>query len=126
MPMDAEMGSSPAMFEPIDPKQAYESIVGRIESRIQMANSSLATSCRKDTEFHLLMAEASHNLPLATLLDAILPLMNPRAKQFKARFTGPGTRWARSGAQMLTPVRAAIMSRRFDSTQLRVCNSLPS
>lgn len=37
------------------------------------------------------------------------------AKQFKARFTGPGMRWSRSGAQNLLPVRATIMSRRFDT-----------
>jgi hypothetical protein len=48
------------------------------------------------------------------------------AKQFKARFTGPGMRWSRSGAQKLLPVRAAIMSRRFDSFWLRAYNSPPS
>ena len=36
-------------------------------------------------------------------------------KQFRARFTGPGMRWSRSGAERLLPVRAAIMSHRFDS-----------
>ena len=30
----------------------------------------------KDTAFHCLVAEASHNLPLATILQSILPLMN--------------------------------------------------
>ena len=35
----------------------------------------------KDTEFHLLIAQASHNLPLETLLSAILPLvMSGRAE----------------------------------------------
>jgi hypothetical protein len=37
------------------------------------------------------------------------------AKQFKARFTGPGMQWSRSGAQKLLPVRATIMSDRFDA-----------
>jgi hypothetical protein len=36
-------------------------------------------------------------------------------KQFRARFTGPGMRWNRSGAEHLLPIRAAIMSHRFDS-----------
>lgn len=36
------------------------------------------------------------------------------AKQFKARLSGPGMRWSRSGAQRLLPIRAAIMSNRFD------------
>lgn len=35
-------------------------------------------------------------------------------KQFKARFTGAGMRWSRAGAERLMPVRAAVMSRRFD------------
>lgn len=37
------------------------------------------------------------------------------AKQFKARFAGPGMRWSRAGAQRLLPIRSAIMGRRFDS-----------
>jgi hypothetical protein len=36
------------------------------------------------------------------------------AKQFKARFSGPGMRWSRSGAQNLLPLRAAVLSARFD------------
>ena len=36
-------------------------------------------------------------------------------KQFRARFTGPGMRWSRPGADHLLPIRAAIMSHRFDS-----------
>jgi hypothetical protein len=36
------------------------------------------------------------------------------AKQFKARFCGPGMRWSRSGAENLLPIRSAILSRRFD------------
>jgi hypothetical protein len=35
-------------------------------------------------------------------------------KQFRARFTGPGMRWSRPGAEHLLPIRAAIMSHRFD------------
>jgi hypothetical protein len=36
------------------------------------------------------------------------------AKQFKARFSGPGMRWSRTGAQNLLPIRAAVLSGRFD------------
>jgi hypothetical protein len=35
-------------------------------------------------------------------------------KQFRGRFSGPGMRWSRSGAERMVPIRAAIMSRRFD------------
>lgn len=36
------------------------------------------------------------------------------AKQFKARFTGPGMRWSRQGFNRLLPIRSAIMSHTFD------------
>jgi hypothetical protein len=36
-------------------------------------------------------------------------------KQFRSRFVGSGMRWSRPGAENLLPVRAAIMSRRFDA-----------
>jgi hypothetical protein len=45
------------------------------------------------------------------------------AKQFKARFCGPGMRWSRQGAENLLPVRAAILSQRFDELWARVYNS---
>jgi hypothetical protein len=41
-------------------------------------------------------------------------MVESAAKQFKARFNGPGMRWSRDGAERLIPIRAAIMSRRFD------------
>jgi len=44
-------------------------------------------------------------------------------KQFKHRFAGPGMRWSRAGAEHLIPVRAAVMSQRFDSVWKRVFNS---
>ena len=36
------------------------------------------------------------------------------AKQFKARFGGPGMRWSRQGAENLLPIRSAVLSHRFD------------
>jgi hypothetical protein len=36
------------------------------------------------------------------------------AKQFKARFSGPGMRWSRQGAENLFPIRSAVLSNRFD------------
>jgi hypothetical protein len=35
------------------------------------------------------------------------------AKQFKARFSGPGMRWSRKGAENLLPIRSAVLSNRF-------------
>lgn len=49
------------------------------------------------------------------------------AKQFKARFTGPGMRWSRQGAENLLPVRAAVMTgkTRFDELWSRAYANLP-
>ena len=52
-------------------------------------------------------------------------MVESAAKQFKARFTGPGMHWSRSGAKRLIPVRAAIMSKRFDQVWQEVYNSPP-
>ena len=48
------------------------------------------------------------------------------AKQFKARFTGPGMRWSRDGIERLIPIRAAIMSGQFDTLWPVVYNSPPN
>ena len=36
------------------------------------------------------------------------------AKQFKARFTGPGMRWTREGIAHLIPIRSAVLGDTFD------------
>ena len=36
------------------------------------------------------------------------------AKQFNSRFSGPGMRWSRQGAQNLLPIRSAVLSGCFD------------
>lgn len=41
-------------------------------------------------------------------------MIESAAKQFKARFAGPGMRWSRDGAERLLPVRAAILGKQFD------------
>ncbi len=43
-------------------------------------------------------------------------------KQFRARFNGPGMRWSRAGAEHLLPVRATILSGRFDAVWAKVYN----
>ena len=44
-------------------------------------------------------------------------------KQFRARFTRSGMRWSRSGAERLLPIRAAILSERFDQVWAAVYKS---
>ncbi|MBI3739361.1 MAG: hypothetical protein HY258_09980 [Chloroflexi bacterium] len=47
-------------------------------------------------------------------------------KQFRARFSGPGMRWDRDCVERVLPVRAAIMSKRFDEVWKAVYNSPPN
>ena len=50
-------------------------------------------------------------------------MVESAAKQFKARFTGPGMRWSRNGLQRLIPIRAAVLSDSFDLLWASVFNS---
>ena len=47
-------------------------------------------------------------------------------KQFRARFTGPGMRWERKNVERILPIRAAIMSQRFDEVWMSVYNPPPN
>ncbi len=49
-------------------------------------------------------------------------MVESAAKQFKARFAGPGMRWSRQGAEHLLPIRAAVLSHRFDTMWLKAKN----
>lgn len=59
--------------------------------------------------------------------DAGLPIgsgmVESGCKQFGARFNGAGMRWSREGAERLIPVRAAILSGRFDEVWHAAYNS---
>lgn len=48
------------------------------------------------------------------------------AKQFKARFAGPGMRWSREGTERLLPIRAAILGKQFDRLWNLAYNSPPN
>jgi hypothetical protein len=47
-------------------------------------------------------------------------------KQFRARFTGAGMRWSRPGVERLLPVRASILSHRFDEAWQAAYNLPPN
>jgi hypothetical protein len=53
-------------------------------------------------------------------------MVESAAKQFKARFAGPGMRWSRTGAENLLPIRAAVLSGRFDQMWAAAKNLPPS
>jgi len=46
------------------------------------------------------------------------------AKQYQARFKGPGMQWSRAGAERLLPIRTAILSDRFEEVW-RAAHNLP-
>jgi hypothetical protein len=54
-------------------------------------------------------------------------MVESAAKQFKHRFTGPGMRWSRQGAENLLPVRAAVITSkaRFDDLWRRALLNSP-
>jgi hypothetical protein len=47
-------------------------------------------------------------------------------KRFKDRFACSGMRWSRTGAERLLPIRAALMSRRFDERWQTIYHSPPN
>lgn len=53
-------------------------------------------------------------------------MVESAAKQYKARFCGPGMRWSRKGAEHLLPIRTATMSGRFVIMWHRAYNSPPT
>jgi hypothetical protein len=53
-------------------------------------------------------------------------MVESAAKQYKARFTGSGMRWSRTGAERLLPVRTAILSGRFNKMWHLAYNSPPN
>jgi hypothetical protein len=59
--------------------------------------------------------------------DAGLPIgsgmVESGCKQFGARFNGAGMRWSRAGAERLIPIRATILSGRFDEVWRAAHNS---
>jgi len=53
-------------------------------------------------------------------------MVESAAKQFKARFTGPGMRCSRDGLQRLLPIRPASLSKAFDDLWHSVFHSPPT
>ena len=47
-------------------------------------------------------------------------MVESACKQFRARLAGPGMRWSRAGLERLLPIRAAIMSHRFEELWQKV------
>jgi hypothetical protein len=53
-------------------------------------------------------------------------MVESACKQFRARLAGSGMRWSRAGLERLLPIRAAIMSQRFDQLWQKVYHLPPN
>ena len=53
-------------------------------------------------------------------------MVESACKQFRARLAGSGMRWSRAGLERLLPIRAAIMSQRFDDLWQQVYHLPPN
>ena len=89
--------------------------------------SSVATVLRREAEY---FRKNQHRMQYQEMREngwAIgSGMVESGAKQFKARFCGPGMRWSRAGAENLIPVRAAIMGGRFEALWRTAYNSPPN
>jgi hypothetical protein len=75
------------------------------------AEEATAEALRKEAQY---FSNNQHRMHYQEMRDLGWPIgsgmVESGAKQFKQRFTGPGMRWSRQGAEHLFPVRAAIMT----------------
>jgi hypothetical protein len=78
-------------------------------------HSSGADDLRREAGY---FADHQHRMQYQELREDGFPvgsgMVESACKQFRARLAGPGMRWSRPGVERLLPIRAAIMSRRFD------------
>ena len=94
-----------------------DSISDKIEANPALANDELSAAITYFQHNHKrmqYMAFREDGFPIGS------GMVESAAKQFKARFTGPGMRWSRQGLQRLIPIRSAVLSHSFDA----LCDSV--
>ena len=88
-------------------------VVGAIK-RLSERYHRVEQELRKEAEY---FARNKRRMQYLELREEGFPIgsgmVESGCKQFHARFTGPGMRWSRVGAERLAPIRAAILSKRF-------------
>jgi len=96
----------------------FEGHADHIATRLQQAaltNPNVADDLRREADY---FQDNYRRMQYLELREDGFPIgsgmVESGCKQFRARFTGPGMRWSRSGLERLLPVRAAILSKRFD------------
>jgi hypothetical protein len=104
--------------------EGHAALIGKLVLKAAAKHPPLAKELRKEGHYFLTHQYRMQYQELREEGWAIgSGMVESAAKQFKARFTGSGMRWSRSGAERLIPVRCAIMGDRFDDLWQTVYNS---
>ena len=109
-------------------RRLYQGHADRIAEELETAankHSSYAEALQQEATY---FRNNQHRMNYLEMREGEWPIgsgmVESGAKQFKARFCGPGMRWSRDGAENLLPIRAAVLSRRFD-TMWDAAHALP-
>ena len=113
--------------------QAHETLLfqghaARIADELQAARApSVADELRRESGY---FRDNQRRMQYMELREDGFPIgsgmVETGCKQFRARFTGAGMRWSRPGIERLLPVRASILSQRFDDAWRAAYHSPPN
>jgi hypothetical protein len=110
------------METPLYQGQVWQ-VVGAIKSLAEQ-HHRVAGELRKEAEY---FAHNKRRMQYMELREDGFPIGSGMAesgcKQFHARFTGSGMHWSRAGVERLSPIRAAILSKRFPEVWTTAYNS---
>lgn len=100
-------------------RHLYQGHADRIADELDIAAERLPAQADELRQEATYFRNNQHRMNYLEMREEEWPIgsgmVESAAKQFKARFCGPGMRWSRKGAESLLPIRAALLSRRFDS-----------
>jgi hypothetical protein len=100
-------------------RHLYQDHAERIAGELNMAAAQLPTRADEIRQEATYFRNNQHRMNYLEMREEEWPIgsgmVESGAKQFRARFCGPGMRWSRKGAESLLPIRAAVLSRSFDS-----------
>ena len=108
----------------------YQGHAGRIAAMLTQEAASRPSLAEELLQEARYFHQNQHRMPYMEMREEGWPIgsgtVESGCKQFKHRFTGPGMRWSREGAERLLPIRAAIMSQRFDAMWHLLSHSPPN
>lgn len=109
-------------------QRLYQGHAERIAEELESAATKLPARADELLQEATYFRNNQHRMNYLEMREGEWPIgsgmVESGAKQFKARFCGPGMRWSRKGAENLLPIRAAVLSRRFDA-MWDVAHALP-